>query len=64
MRKKMRLARIAKGYSAREAAASIGVHENAVLRWESGEAEPLGSNLLKMARLYGVDPDVLLEESN
>ena len=63
MRTKMRLARISKGLTAKQAAHLIGVHENAILRWESGEAEPLGSNLMKMAKLYDVSPYELLEES-
>ena len=58
MRTKMRLARISKGLTAKQAAHLIGVHENAILRWESGEAEPLGSNLVKMAKLYEVDATV------
>ena len=43
-------------------AEKIGVSRQAVSSWESGAAEPSTSNLIKVARLYGVDPADLLRE--
>ncbi len=43
-------------------AEKIGVSRQAVSKWESGTAEPSTSNLIKVARLYGVDPADLLRE--
>lgn len=43
-------------------AEKIGVSRQAVSKWESGAAEPSTSNLIKVARLYGVDPADLLPE--
>lgn len=43
-------------------AEKIGVSRQAVSKWESGAAEPSTSNLIKVARLYGVDPAGLLRE--
>ena len=60
MRANMKAERARKGLSAKEVANRIGVHENAVLRWESGDAEPLGNNLVKLANLYNCSPDYLL----
>lgn len=62
MRNKMRCGRLAKGLTAKAAAQKIGVHENAVLRWENGEAEPLGSNLIKLSKLYGISADELMDQ--
>lgn len=44
-------------------AEKIGVSRQAVSKWESGAAEPSTSNLIKVARLYGVDPADLLREA-
>ena len=43
-------------------AEKIGVSRQAVSKWESGTAEPSTSNLIKVARLYGIDPADLLRE--
>ena len=43
-------------------AEKVGVSRQAVSKWESGTAEPSTSNLIKVARLYGVDPADLLRE--
>ncbi len=60
MRLHMKEERLRAGLSAKEAAEKIGVHENALLRWEAGTAEPMGSNLVKLASLYGCAPEYLL----
>ena len=43
-------------------AEKIGVSRQAVSKWESGASEPSTTNLVKVARLYGVDPADLLRE--
>lgn len=60
MRKNMKAERARCGLSAEEAAKKIGVHPNALLRWENEESEPLCSNLIKLAKLYDCSPDYLL----
>lgn len=40
----------------------VGVSRQAVSNWESGASEPSTTNLMKVARLYGVDPAELLRE--
>ena len=39
----------------------LGVSRQAVSKWETGSAEPSTSNLLALARLYGVSPEELLK---
>lgn len=63
MRGNMKAERVRLGLSAADVARRIGVHENALLRWENGEAEPLGSNLINLSKLYGVSPEYLLEQT-
>ena len=41
-------------------AESLGVSRQAVSKWENGTADPSTSNLLKLARLYGVTPEELI----
>ncbi|MDM8271242.1 helix-turn-helix domain-containing protein [Thermophilibacter provencensis] len=43
-------------------AEKIGVSRQAVSKWEQGASEPSTTNLVKLARLYGVDPADLLRE--
>ena len=60
----MRAARIRKGLTTEEVGERVGVHKNAVQRWERGESEPMGSNLIALSKLYGVSPDVLMEQTD
>ena len=39
----------------------LGVSRQAVSKWESGASDPSTSNLLALARLYGVSADELLK---
>ena len=39
----------------------LGVSRQAVSKWETGSAEPSTSNLLALAKLYGVSPEELLK---
>ncbi len=61
MRKNMKAERARFGMSAKQVAEKLGVHENAVLRWESGDAEPMGANLVRLSHLYGCSADYLLD---
>lgn len=40
----------------------LGVSRQAVSKWENGTSEPSTSNLLALARLYGVSPEELLKD--
>lgn len=61
MRKNMKAERARIGMSAKQVAEKIEVHENALLRWENGDAEPMGENLVRLAKLYGCSADYLLD---
>ena len=41
-------------------AESMGVSRQAVSKWENGTADPSTSNLLKLAKLYGIAPEDLI----
>lgn len=41
-------------------AESLGVSRQAVSKWENGTADPATSNLLKLAKLYGIAPEDLI----
>jgi len=41
-------------------AESLGVSRQAVSKWENGTADPSTSNLLKLARLFGLSPEELI----
>ena len=42
-------------------AEAVGVSRQAVSKWESGAADPSTSNLLALAKLFGVSPEELLK---
>ena len=44
-------------------AESLGVSRQAVSKWESGASDPSTSNLLALAKLYGVSAEELLREA-
>lgn len=52
--------RVRLGMSADDVAKAIGVHINAIRRWETGQSEPSASNLIKLSGLYQCTPDYLL----
>ena len=41
-------------------AESMGVSRQAVSKWENGTADPSTSNLMKLAKLYGISPEDLI----
>ena len=40
----------------------LGVSRQAVSKWETGTSDPSTSNLLALAKLYGIRPEELLQE--
>lgn len=40
----------------------LGVSRQAVSKWENGISDPSTSNLLALAKLYGISPEELLKE--
>ena len=59
----MRDARLLSHMTAEEAAERVGVHQNALLRWERGESDPKGSNLIALSRLYQRSPEFLMKST-
>lgn len=45
-------------------AESLGVSRQAVSKWESGRSDPSTSNLIALAKLFGVAPEELLRQSS
>ena len=43
-------------------AESLGISRQAVSKWENGSSEPGTSNLIAIAKLYGVEPEELLKK--
>ena len=54
-------ARIAKGYSRPEVAATLTRDTQTVTRWENGTHTPSEAVLLKLASLFDVDPAKLVD---
>lgn len=44
-------------------AKALGVSRQAVSKWESGQSDPSTTNLLALAKLFGVRPEELLQEA-
>ena len=44
-------------------AEALGVSRQAVSKWESGQSAPSTTNLLALAKLFGVRPEELLQEA-
>ena len=44
-------------------AEALGVSRQAVSKWETGTADPSTSNLIALAKLFGVPPEELLRET-
>ena len=58
--KKLKDARNAAGLTQESAAESLGVSRQTVSKWENGSADPSTTNLLALAKLYGVAAEELL----
>lgn len=61
MRRNMRAERARLNKTAKEIAEIVGVHPNAVSRWETGETDPSASNLIMLCKLYDCSPEYLLD---
>lgn len=57
----MRAERARRGLSIQQVADEIGVHANAVSRWENEDAEPSSRNLIALCKFYGCSPEYLLD---
>ena len=44
-------------------AESLGVSRQAVSKWESGASDPSTTNLMALAKLFGIEAEVLLRET-
>ena len=51
------------GWSQEDLAEQLGVSRQAVSKWESGASDPSTTNLMALAKLYGVAAEDLLRES-
>ena len=51
------------GLTQRELAEALGVSRQAVSKWETGTADPSTSNLLALAKLFGVPAEELLHQA-
>lgn len=61
MRINMKVERMRHELTIREVADTIGVHPNAVSRWESGDTEPTASNIIALCEIYDCTPEYLLD---
>lgn len=43
-------------------AESLGLSRQAVSKWENGSSEPSTTNLIAIAKLYGIEPEELLKK--
>ena len=55
--------RKAMGISQEELGGRLGVSRQAVSKWETGTADPSTSNLLALAKLFGVPAEELLHQA-
>ena len=61
MLKNMRAERARNGLTVQQVADALGVHTNAVSRWENEDSEPSSRNLIALCRLYDCSPEYLLD---
>ena len=61
MLKNMRAERARNGLTVQQVADALGVHANAVSRWENEDSEPSSRNLIALCRLYDCSPEYLLD---
>ena len=58
---RLQKARKESGLSQEELAEQLGVSRQAVSKWENGVSDPSTSNLIALAKLYGLSAEELLE---
>ena len=61
MLRNMRIERLTRDLSLQEVADELGVHVNAVGRWENGKTDPSSQNLAALCKLYDCSPEYLLD---
>lgn len=60
---KIKIARLAKGYTQEELAEKVGVQKSAVAKWENGRVSEIKrSNLDKLSKVLGINPNSLLSD--
>lgn len=58
----LKVARVAAGYTQKEAADRLGISTATICAWENGTAEPRASTFMAACRLYDVPPeDIFLQ---
>lgn len=50
------------GLTQKQLAAQLNVSDRAVSKWETGASDPSTTNLIALAKLFGVAPEDLLRE--
>ena len=55
--------RLEKNLTQEQLAAKLCISAQAVSKWESGQSDPSTTNLLALAKLFGVRPEELLQEA-
>jgi len=58
---KLKEFRVLKNLSRKEVAESLKISVNAIEKYENGKAEPSIANLIKLAKLFGVSVDTLID---
>lgn len=61
IRHNMKAERARAGLTVAQAADRLNVHPNTLAAWENGTQEPLASNIVAMAHMYGVSAEYLLD---
>lgn len=60
---RIKIARLAKGYTQEELAEKVGVQKSAVAKWENGRVSEIKrSNLDKLSKVLGINPNSLLSD--
>lgn len=59
---KLKISRIKSGLSAKAVAAELNVTQQTISYWENGHRQPSMENYIKLAKIYGVPTDCLLEK--
>ena len=49
-----------RGFSQEGLAEQLGLSRQAVSKWESGRSDPSTTNLIALAKLFGIEPEELL----
>ena len=61
--KRIHRKRIEKGWCQEELAEKLSVSRQAVSKWEIGSSDPSTTNLIALAKLFGVTAEELLKET-